>query len=194
MADSTRTDPRFHPAYQRGYRGQGASGLPADRVSSSEERFRRPRGGDSVGGRRRATAPEEVAPVRVRRPGPARLPSSSLPPIASPLPSGAAVVEPDGEPAPVDDIETESAPAAPRGPSALDRRVPIALAVLGGLFLVAGLGLVWNVTSTMYGSIGFQQTEFDQFVSALTSYLAGPAITIGLLSVGAAIAVRVARS
>ncbi|NQX16452.1 hypothetical protein [Rathayibacter sp. VKM Ac-2857] len=192
MTDSTRTDPRFHPAYQRGYQGQGGSGLRADRAVSSEERFRRPRGGDSVGGRRRATAPEEDAPVRVRRPSPARLPSSSLPPIASPLPSGAAVVDPDQ--APVDDVETETAPAQPRRPSALDRRVPIALAALGLLFLMAGLGLVWNVTTTMYGTVGFQQTEFDQFVSALTSYLAGPAITIGLLSVGAAIAVRVARS
>ncbi|MCJ1701478.1 hypothetical protein MT356_17355 [Rathayibacter festucae] len=103
-------------------------------------------------------------------------------------------MEPDAEQAPVDEIETQSGPAVPRRPSALDRRVPIALAVLGGLFLVAGLGLVWSATSSIYTSIGAQPTGFDQFVSAIANYLPGPAITVGLLSIGAAIAVRAARS
>ena len=51
MADSTRTDPRFHPAYQRGYRGQGAPGVSA---TPAEERFRRPRGAEA-GELRRST-------------------------------------------------------------------------------------------------------------------------------------------
>ncbi|MDY0914965.1 hypothetical protein [Rathayibacter festucae] len=125
----------------------------------------------------------------MRRPSPAPLSSSSLPPIAAPLPSGAAVVDPDE--APVDDVETETAPAEPRRPSALDRRVPIALAVLGGLFLVAGLGLVWSASSMVYYET---ESGFEQFTRAVMNYFPGPAITIGLLSIGAAITVRAARS
>jgi uncharacterized membrane protein YphA (DoxX/SURF4 family) len=103
-------------------------------------------------------------------------------------------VEPDGEQTPIDEIETQSGPAAPRRPSALDRRIPLALAVLGVLFLVSGVGLIWSATSSIYGSIGVQPNVFDQFVGAITNYLAGPAITIGLLSIGVAIALRAARS
>lgn len=191
MTDSTRTDPRFHPAYQRGYQGQGA---PSASVAPAEERFRRPRGADAAQGRRRSTAPEAVVPSRVRRPGPARLSEPSSPPVTPALPSGSAVVEPDAEQAPIDEIETQSGPAVPRRPSALDRRIPIALAVLGVLFLVSGVGLIWSATSSIYQNIGVQRTEFDQFVGAITNYLAGPAITIGLLSIGAAIALRAARS
>ncbi|QHC57725.1 hypothetical protein [Rathayibacter sp. VKM Ac-2760] len=168
MTDSTRTDPRFHPAYQRGYQRQGAPTLEA---APAEERFRRPRGGEAAQGRRRSTAAEAPA-----------------------LPTAFAGVESDVGQAPVDDVATEAGPAVPRRPSALDRRVPLALAVLGALFLVSGLGLLWTATSSMYGGIGVEQTEFDRFVSAITNYLAGPAVTIGLLSIGAAIAVRAARS
>lgn len=191
MTDSTRTDPRFHPAYQRGYQGQGA---PSASVVPAEERFRRPRGGDTTEGRRRSTTVEDARPLRVRRPSSALRPEPVLPSAAPPLPSTSAAVVGDGEQVPIDDVATESGPASPRRPSALDRRIPLALAVLGVLFLVSGVGLIWSATSSIYGSIGVQPNEFDQFVGAITNYLAGPAITIGLLSIGAAIALRAARS
>lgn len=189
MADSTRTDPRFHPAYQRGYRGQGAPGVSA---TPAEERFRRPRGAEA-GELRRSTRSEEPGPIRPRRPRPASAPEPSPMPAAAALPSAPAV-ETDGAQAPVGGVDTETGAAAALRPSALDRRVPLALAVLGVLFLVSGVGLLWSATSAMYGGYSAQQSELDRFVSAVTNYLAGPAVTIGLLSIGAAIAVRAARS
>ncbi|WP_127887510.1 hypothetical protein [Rathayibacter] len=91
----------------------------------------------------------------------------------------------------IEDVETESAPTEPRRPSALDRRVPIALAVLGLLFLGAGLSLVWSASSMVYYET---ESGFEQFTRAVMNYFPGPAITIGLLSIGAAITVRAARS
>jgi uncharacterized membrane protein YphA (DoxX/SURF4 family) len=114
-------------------------------------------------------------------------------PAAAALPSAAAV-ETDGAQAPGAAVDMETGAAAALRPSALDRRVPIALAVLGVLFLMSGVGLLWSATSAMYGGYGAQPSELDRFVSAVTNYLAGPAVTIGLLSIGAAIAVRAARS
>ncbi|TDX77528.1 hypothetical protein EDF35_3043 [Rathayibacter sp. PhB151] len=114
-------------------------------------------------------------------------------PAAAALPSAAAV-ETDGAQTPGAAVDTETGAAAALRPSALDRRVPLALAVLGVLFLVCGVGLLWSATSAMYGGYGAQPSELDRFVSAVTNYLAGPAVTIGLLSIGAAIAVRAARS
>ncbi|NQX04843.1 hypothetical protein HQQ82_08515 [Rathayibacter sp. VKM Ac-2856] len=195
MTDSTRTDPRFPSAYQRGYRGPGAAAGPAGGAGAGEERFRRPRPGDAVGARRRpepavphAAAPRvEDAPRRAPLPrGGESVVAGGAPQIFDPRATEPRAIEDDGS------VPESQAPEsqAPRR-SALDVRVPVALAVLGVLFVAVGLAMVWAAASAVYYSNG---SEVEQFTRAMMNYLPGPAITTGLLSIGAAFTVRAVRS
>ena len=185
MTDSTRTDPRFPSAYQRGYRGPGAAAGPTGGAGAGEERFRRPRPGDAVGARRRPepAVPHAAAPRVEEAPRRARLPHDRESVDAGGAPYAL-------EPRAIEDDETAPESQAPRR-SALDVRVPVALAVLGVLFVAIGLAMVWAAASAVYYSDG---SEVEQFTRAMMNYLPGPAITTGLLSIGAAITVRAVRS
>ncbi|QHC65708.1 hypothetical protein GSU68_03325 [Rathayibacter sp. VKM Ac-2759] len=176
MAESSETDPRYHAAYQRGY-----AGPEPERLTRAEERFRRPRRGESA--ESGEAAPETAAPRLPERRREVRVPDEPReePPAVEPL-----LAEPPHE----DEDEPDGARPAPASPAA-DTRVPLALAVMGALLLMIGAALFWIGTTAVYYDAA---TPAEQFVRNLVSFLPGPAITTGLLSIGAAIAVKAARS
>ncbi|WKK70525.1 hypothetical protein Q0F99_11715 [Rathayibacter oskolensis] len=170
MAESSETDPRYHAAYQRGY-----AGPEPERLTRSEERFRRPRRGESVeSGRAEPITPPPRRPERWRE---VRVPAeqTEAPPALEPQPPHEDPPEPD-----------EARPA-----SAADTRVPLVLAAMGALLLVIGAALMWTAAGSVYYDSG---TEAEQFARALLTVVPGPAITIGLIALGAAIALKAARS
>ncbi|MCJ1696747.1 hypothetical protein MT349_13265 [Rathayibacter caricis] len=179
------TDPRYHAAFQRGYDGPAP-----ERGAKAEERFRRPRRRDAAATQLRTTALPTSEPVLdpIRTLGFERQAERTAT-APEPLPS-----------LPQDDIDER--PTEPEGRpkefpemvgrewSALDVRVPLALAVSGVLLLVITLVFVWSSSSVVYGSSG---SPSDQIAMYFLNFLPMPSITVGLLSIGAAAALRVAR-
>ena len=187
------TDPRYHAAFQRGYDGPAP-----ERGARAEARFRRPgrreeaapaASGTSRASARRAplSATEPVLDA-VRSPGPVRSPDPVRSPgPADPLERTAAL------PTGIDDAASSPTGADPeeRTRSALDTRVPLALAVAGVVLVILAIVVVGSNAGFGYTGV---LTEADQFRSYLFQFLPAPLATVGLSSIGAAIAVKAARS
>lgn len=186
MAESTeKTDPRYPAAYQRGYEGTALEVAPR-----GQERFRRPLRSapaaessalpDRAPARGDAGAADVGVGVRPARASGLGAPTDP----ASSLPTGAVEVEED------DPEGVASETSARPGPASLTR-ISIALAVMGAVLLLIGIVLLWDAASMVYTGNG---TEFEQFTRALIGSFIGPSITIGLLAIGGAIALRAART
>lgn len=167
------TDPRYHAAFQRGYDGPAP-----ERGAKAEERFRRPRRRDAAATRPRTTALPTSEPV--------------LDPIRA-LGFEAPIERTATLPTDVDEAAAEESGTEPEVPvrSALDVRVPLGLAVMGAVLLAVGVVLLWSSSSAYYFDNG---TTTEQFLRGLGNVLPGPMITVGLVSVGGALAVKAARS
>ncbi|KQQ08470.1 hypothetical protein [Rathayibacter sp. Leaf296] len=170
------TDPRYHAAFQRGYDGPAP-----ERGAKAEERFRRPRRRDAAATRLRTTALPTSEPVLdpIRALG-FEPPAERTATAPEPLPS-----------LPQDDLDERPTEPEEKPWSALDKRVPLALAVLGAVLVL--LGSFAMVANVGYGVTGVQ-TQADQFRSYVFQLLSAPAVTVGLVTVGAAIAVKAVRS
>ncbi|MCM6763124.1 hypothetical protein NB037_11920 [Rathayibacter sp. ZW T2_19] len=169
--ETTDTDPRYHAAFQRGYDGPAP-----ERGARAEARFRRP-------GRR-----EEAAP----RPRTAVLPTTEpvLDPVRSlgvaPPVERTASLPAESEDEPPQEAEGTEPPSW----RATDVRVPLALVVMGVLLIVLGAVVIWSGSSIMYSGAS---TASERFAMYVVNFVPGPAVTVGLLSIGAALAVRAVR-
>jgi hypothetical protein len=168
----TGTDPRYHAAFQRGYDGPAP-----ERGAKAEERFRRPRRGDEAAARPRTTVLPTSEPVLD--------PARSLG-FEAPAERTATLPAEELSERPIEDPVANAEPEW----SPLDVRVPVVLVVMGVLLLVLPLAFVWSSSSVVYGGSG---SAGDQVLMYFFNFLPGPSITVGLLSIGAALALRVAR-
>ncbi|TDX77530.1 hypothetical protein EDF35_3045 [Rathayibacter sp. PhB151] len=172
MADSSRTDPRFHAAYQRGYQG------PAPEVRRREEEaYRRPR---------RASG-------RVQRADPSPRVESAEP--ESPLAGLSFVPDPADVEAAEDRSVAEERPAAtPAVVRPLGRRVPLTLAVAGLVLIPLGLAALWWSTLASYtNNVVYERLEPEQYLRMLLGFVASPALTVGLLALAAAVVLQAVR-
>ena len=170
------TDPRYHAAFQRGYDGPAP-----ERGAKAEERFRRPRRRDAAATRPRTTALPTSEPV--------------LDPIRT-LGFEAQAERTAAAPEPLPSLPQDDSDERPTEPeekpwSALDFRVPLVLAAMGVLFVVIGVSVLWSGSSMVYYSDG---SPTDQLMMLVGSFVPGPAITVGTLSLGAAVAVKAVRT
>jgi hypothetical protein len=172
MVDSSRTDPRFHAAYQRGYQG------PAPEVRRREEdAYRRPR---RAGGR--ATRVDPGPPLEVAEP-------------ESPLAALSSVPEPVGvEAAEERDVAEKPQVEAPAAVRPIGRRVPVTLAVAGLVLIPLGLATLWWSTLAIYATTPvYERLEYEQYVRLLLQFSAPPLLTVGLASLAAAVVVQAVR-
>lgn len=172
MADSSRTDPRFHAAYQRGYQG------PAPEVRRREEEaYRRPR---RAGG-------------RVPRADPSPRVESAEP--ESPFAGLSFVPDPaDVEAAEERDVAEKPQPEAPAAVRPLGRRVPLTLAIAGVVLIPLGLATLWWSTLEIYTTTTvYERLEYEQYVRLLLQFSATPLLTVGLASLAAAVVVQAVR-
>lgn len=176
MADGTRTDPRYHSAYQRGY-----SGPAPERLDREQELFRRPR---RAGGRpqRPVAEPAEARPAPTSQESP--FAALSFVPDETPTPLAGTSVDADAPP--------EAAPAA----ASFDtRRVSLTLAAVGGVLVAVGLLALWRSAQSWYSSSPIQDTfGVEQYLRELTSSLMGPCLTVGLLALCSAVVVPLVRA
>lgn len=189
MADGTRTDPRYHAAYQRGYDG------PAPELRSrEEERFRRPR----RPGVRSTRAAEPT--VEAARPAPAEkeaqvgsLSSAPDPLGAAPQAGGveelASVEEQHDEP-PVEPVP----PVDPAAVGPIAFRVPATLTVVGVVLVPLGLiALWWSMYTSYTSSTVYESLQPEQYLRMLVQFVSGPMLTVGLVSLAAAVVVQAVR-
>lgn len=176
MADGTRTDPRYHAAYQRGY-----SGPAPERLDREQELFRRPR---RAGGRpqRPVAEPPETRPA----------PSGQESPFA------ALSFVPDETPASLPDAPADPGAqpgAAPAAATFDTRRVSLTLAAVGGVLVAVGLLALWRSAQSWYSSSPIQDTfGVEQYLRELTNNLMGPCLTVGLLALCFAVVVPLVRA
>ncbi|ROP48682.1 hypothetical protein EDF44_2801 [Rathayibacter sp. PhB185] len=172
MVDSSRTDPRFHAAYQRGYQG------PAPEVRRREEdAYRRPR-------RAGVRVPHVDPSPRVE----AAEPESPLAALSS-APEPAAV-----EAAEDQDVAETPQPEAPKAVRPLGRRVPLTLAIAGVVLIPLGLAALWWSTLAIYTtSTVYERLEYEQYVRLLLQFSATPLLTVGFTSLAAAVVVQAVR-
>lgn len=174
MVDSIEKDPRYPAAYQRGYDGP----VP-ERLTRTEERFRRPR------------RSEIAAPARTRRDGretrPTPEPALALEPALAPELETA---EPTPE-APValrahqDDSAAGASQPAAREP--LGRRVPATLVLLGAVLTAFGAFALWWAVDSAYGyTMSVDGVDPEQYTRLVLQFTGAPALTVGLLAFGAA--------
>jgi len=172
MVDSSRTDPRFHAAYQRGYQG------PTPEVRRREEEaYRRPR---RAGGRVARVDPD--LRVEAAEPG-------------SPF-AGLEFAPHRAELETAEDRAVEEKPQAeaPAVVRPLGRRVPLTLAVAGLVLIPLGLAALWSSTLAIYTtSTVYERLGYDQYLRLLLQFSATPLLTVGLASLAAAVVVQAVR-
>jgi hypothetical protein len=184
MADGTRTDPRYHAAYQRGY-----SGPAPERLDREQELFRRPR---RAGGRSQRPVAEPVAP-------------EARPALPSQESSFAALSSvPDETPTLLADTPAEAGAehdagaqqdAASAAATFDTRRVSLTLAAIGGVLVVVGLLALWRSAQSWYSSSPIQDTfGVEQYLRELTNNLMGPCLTVGLLALCFSVLVPLVRA
>ncbi|NQX16450.1 hypothetical protein [Rathayibacter sp. VKM Ac-2857] len=172
MVDSSRTDPRFDAAYQRGYQG------PAPEVRRREEEaYRRPRW---PGG-------------RVARVDPSPRVEAAEP--ESPFAGLSFVPDPaEFEAAEDREVEEKARAEAPAAVRPIGRRVPVTLAVAGLVLIPLGLASLWWSTLAIYTtSTVYEQLGYDQYLRLLLQFSATPLLTVGLASLAAAVVVQAVR-
>lgn len=182
MAESTDSDPRYHAAFQRGYQKPASRDEP---VPGGEPARR-----DEVLLRRQPGASARTVPVPVE-------PSTAEAGLDTAAAAGfdeksRGVGASPGEPhdSPLDAAARPSRPAL-----LLDRRLPMTLAVVGVvLVLVSLLALWWGTTLWYSSAIRIEGLTPDQYLRILLTFVIPAGLTVGLLSLCAAIVVQAVRS
>ncbi|SMH44539.1 hypothetical protein SAMN06295885_2382 [Rathayibacter oskolensis] len=165
MPETTETDPRYHAAYQRGYEGPAP-----ERLTRAEERFRRPRRGEP--GREMRGEPRAEIPVLRDRRAVRSEPAPALVP-------------------PTDEVEVTLALPAPT----LGRRVPITLAIIGAVLVPFGSIALWWATNSEFGYTTYVDgVDPEQYLRLVLQYTSTPALTVGLLSLSAAVVAQALRA